>query len=56
MKPNQELTPKYWIFHSIESDDVFKDTAAKSLYDCKLLAAMLREKSLIIMPMYPNAD
>jgi hypothetical protein len=30
MNKDQELTPKYWVGHDVESDDVFLNTASKS--------------------------
>ena len=33
MNKTQELTPKYWIGHSLVSDDVYLETAAKSYDD-----------------------
>jgi len=41
MKTEQEFTPKYWIFHNTESDDVYLDTASKSLDTCRNLAHLL---------------
>lgn len=29
MKPNQKLSPKYWVVHDNKSDDVFINTASK---------------------------
>lgn len=31
MKPNQKLTPKYWVVHDKKTDDVFIGTVAKSM-------------------------
>lgn len=33
MKTNQQLTPKYWVGHNKQTDDVFLDTACKSYKD-----------------------
>lgn len=41
MKTEQEFTPKYWIFHDTESDDVYLDTTSKSLDTCRNLAHLL---------------
>lgn len=41
MKTEQEFTPKYWVLHDIDSDDVYIDTLAKSYTTCKNLSAML---------------
>lgn len=30
MKPNQKLSPKYWVVHDNKSDDVFINTASKN--------------------------
>lgn len=30
MKPNQKLSPKYWVVHDKKSDDVFINTASKN--------------------------
>jgi hypothetical protein len=35
MKPNQEFTPKYWVLHNKETDDVLISTASKSFDGCK---------------------
>jgi hypothetical protein len=41
MKPDQQFTPKYWVFHNTQTDDVFIDTAAKSLIESEVLASKL---------------
>ena len=33
MKPNQELTPKYWVVHDKKTDDVFIETASKGIFE-----------------------
>lgn len=30
MKPDQKLSPKYWVVHDKKSDDVFINTASKN--------------------------
>ena len=35
MKTVQEFTPKYWVVHDPNSDDVFIDTASKSALDAE---------------------
>jgi hypothetical protein len=34
MKEKQQITPKYWMFHDVTSDDVFIATASKSHEMC----------------------
>jgi hypothetical protein len=41
MKLNQEHTPKYWVFHDTNSDDVLLATADKSLDRCADKAELL---------------
>ncbi len=31
MKPNQKQTPKYWVVHDKKTDDVFIETAHKTM-------------------------
>lgn len=35
MKKDQPFTPKYWVVHNIETDDVFLETASKTRADCE---------------------
>jgi hypothetical protein len=35
MKSNQKFSPKYWVVHDVSTDDVFIDTASKSLAEAE---------------------
>jgi hypothetical protein len=37
MNSNQKMTPKYWVAHDTRTDDVFINTASKSLVVCRNL-------------------
>ena len=41
MKKQQIYTPKYWMFHNLLSEDVYIDTASKSLEESKNKASSL---------------
>lgn len=38
MKDNQKFTPKYWVLHNKQDDDVYLSTACKSRPDTVLQA------------------
>jgi hypothetical protein len=44
MKQKQIYTPKYWMFHSLLSEDVYIETASKSLEESKKKASILYKK------------
>lgn len=54
MKENQKFTPKYWICHDPNSDDVFLGTASKGLIECLQLWDKLYkdEQDLDFQPSY----
>ena len=54
MKPDQRFTPKYWVFHNKETDDVYLDTAAKSWDGCtESVESLYLDK---LMDFYENSD
>jgi hypothetical protein len=38
MQKDQKFTPKYWVFHDLDTDDIFAITMSKSLEGSKALA------------------
>ena len=52
MKQGQQFTPKYWVFHNTDTDDVYLDTAAKSWDDCVISTEQLHLNEL--MDFYNN--
>ena len=38
MQKDQRFTPKYWVFHDLDTDDIFAITLSKSLENSKALA------------------
>ena len=38
MRKDQKFTPKYWVFHDLDTSDVFLFTACKSLDNAKEMA------------------
>lgn len=46
MRPDQRLTPKYWVFHDKYADDIYLDTAAKGYDQCKDKANALYPEKL----------
>ncbi len=44
MNSEQKYTPKYWVGHSLSTDDVFMVTASKHKdYSCKLMEKLFGE-------------
>jgi hypothetical protein len=43
MRTEQDFTPKYWVLHDPESDDVYLDTASKVYNTCANLAFTLHD-------------
>ena len=47
MNNKQIFNPKYWMLHNKESDDVYIDTADKSLQDSRVKAAEIYPKEFM---------